>query len=223
MKPIPSRLRIVLFALAVLLSAGLILGGHYYLQLTADVEAASLDAPNALDARELERKLKMYDEALKSSRHGFIRLSEVEINSYLHEHYTGKRNEGQPDQLSDGCWLTKCRADLTGNEVIFFSWVQVRWHHRTLNVCWQRTAALHRVADRWEFVLKSMRVGRQQIRPGLWPRVDAFFQTADQGFQEKFAWLLTQPALEIKTSQLSQQPELRLYTFPDAGALRAAQ
>ncbi|MHB8519692.1 MAG: hypothetical protein ACYDH9_02930 [Limisphaerales bacterium] len=223
MKPIPSRLRIVLFALAALLSAGLMLGGHYYLQLTADVEAAGLEAPNTLDARELERKLTMFDEALKSSRHGFIRLSEVEINSYLHEHYPGKRNDGEPDQLSDGCRLIRCRADLTGNEVIFYSWVQMRWHHRAFGFCWQRTAALHRAADRWEFALKSMRVGRQEIRPELWRRVDTLFQTADQGFQEEFAWLMGRPALEIKPSELSQAPELRLYTFPDAGALRAAQ
>jgi hypothetical protein len=223
MKSIPSRLRIVLFCLGAILSVGLILAGHGYYQLTAPVDAAGLQAPNNLDAKELERKRGMFEAALKTSRHGFIRLSEVEINSYLHEHYHLKAGGGAAAEAENGCRLLKCNADLITGGVVFYSWVQVNWRGRSRTVCWQRMAEVRRAGDHWEFALTSMHVGRQQIPQRYWANVTEFLHGADQPFSESYAWLTKIPNLEIRLSEIGHQPELRLYTFPNTGQLRQAQ
>jgi hypothetical protein len=222
-KPIPSRVRIGLFSLVAVVGVGLILGGHSYLELTATVEAPGLEAPDNLDARELLRKVKLFDAAWHSARRGFIRLSEVEINSYLQELTPATDGSSAGAAAASGARPVRCRADLTADGVIFYSWVEWHWGRHTWDLCWRRHAVLRHVPGHWEFAVDSMRVGELKIPPGYWSKVDAILGAADKPFAARYAWLMKVPALEVEPNGLTHQPELRLYTFADTAALSRAQ
>ncbi|MBU6400245.1 MAG: hypothetical protein KGS61_07985 [Verrucomicrobia bacterium] len=223
MKVIPSRARIVLWSAGVLLSLALVIAAYGYYQLSAGVDPPGLEAPNILDARESSRKIKLLDQALSASKHGFIRLSEVEINSYLHAHYPDPRTATNAPPDRDSCRLVKCCVDLVTGAVVFYSWVDLTWHGHTWTLCWQRAVQPRPQGDGWTFSLTAMHVGNLPIPPRFWGNVSEIFAGADAVFTRQYTWLTRLPAVVIQPSELDQAPELRLYTFRDPGLWRDAQ
>src|ERR1051325_1785827 len=61
--------------------------------LTSEIEIAFTQDPNKVEAHEANRKLQLFSEAREAKRRGFIRLSEVEINSFLDGRSFGTTNK----------------------------------------------------------------------------------------------------------------------------------
>jgi hypothetical protein len=58
-----------------------------------------------------------------------------------------------------------------------------------------------------------MRVGKVEIPEMFWPQIDQFFFKSDRCFHGREDWLSRLPAITLTRNELSQSPELRLYTY----------
>ncbi|MBI2925415.1 MAG: hypothetical protein HYY24_06890 [Verrucomicrobia bacterium] len=197
--------------------------GYWYVQLTAAVELTGVQAPNAMDAQEAGRKLKLFEQAQQNNRNGFIRLTEVELNSHLQSRYLGgfEKDATPPDAEQTG--LLGGRADLASETFTWYCFLEKRWRKLSLNVCWARTFSVARASDHWALTLRSMRIGDVEIPPRYWPRVETMLGGVDQVFTEESAWLAQLPAVEVRPNEFSRNPELRLYTYPDPAVLQQAK
>ncbi len=215
-------LKKILLALTVAIGAILLAGGYYFYQVTRDVDTDWADAPNSVDALEARRKLRLFQEAQKVSRRGFIRLSEVELNSYLEKNYSADSASAQTNAPARN-GLRQSLVALNVPEVTFYCWVRKKMIGFSVDFVWQRTVRLERTADHWVFPVQSMQVGKLEIQPRCWPFVNRFLGGADQAFSKQFDWLAHLPGLEIAENELSRRPELRLYTYAAKAVGREAK
>lgn len=192
------------------------------LKLTAEVDLEGVETPNILDAREAERKLALFSDAMKIARRGFVRLSEVEINSYIEQRYFG--NSASPAKTTGtagepGARVLRAAAFLSHEAVTWTCWVRGEWFGRPREWVWQRTFELvPNCPEASDFRLASMSVGQLQIPRVLWPQVQAAFADVDDLFTHQAVWLANVPAVEIKTNVFSLKPEVRLFTYHVNGA-----
>ncbi len=215
-------LKKILLALAVAIGAILLAGGYLFFQIKRDVDTDWADAPNSVDALEARRKLRLFQEAQKVSRRGFVRLSEVELNSYLEQNYSATAAAAQTNAPgSNG--LLKSFVSLSVPDVTFYCWVKKRMIGFSVDFVWQRTVRLERTADRWNFPVQAMKVGNLEIRPRFWQLANRHLGGADQAFSKQFDWLAHLPGLEIAENELSHRPELRLYTYAAKAGGREAK
>jgi hypothetical protein len=207
----PTWVRRLYYVLAVLSVLALLAICYGYFQLTASVIPDGVGRANVLDAQEAEKKLKLYMEAQKISRPGFVRLSEVEINSYLQRHYFSDSNGGTQ---REGARLVRTQAVLSPRAIIWYCWVEKDWLGCSTELVWQRTFELGRAKDgRCTFNLKAMKVGRVKVPKPLWDTVETSLGNVDGMFTDRFDWVTQMPALELKTNAASFKPELRLFTY----------
>ncbi len=210
---VPNWLKKVLFGVAAVFCGALILAGYYYMQLTADAELAGIEVPSSLDLKEATRKLQLFEGALKASRPGFVRLSEVEINAYLQDRYGTGTNH--PAAGSTTPVMTRCVADLTRSEVTIYTWVSKPWLGRNWSLVWQRNGQVARENDRWGFKLNSMQVGHITIPEDRWKTVFAELGGSDSVFDDQLKWLSQLPSVQIRMDEMQRQLELRLYTYQE--------
>jgi hypothetical protein len=214
----PSVAKKTLRVLLILLGVAVVFGGYFYLRLTADVELAGVQPPNGFDAQEAARKLKLFEQAKEGARKGFIRLTEVELNSYLRERYLGGFGKTPSASAAATNGLLDCRLDLATNRLTLFCWLEKeRWKQR-VGLCWTRTFGVARTNDRWTLNLQAMRIGDLDVPPRWWPRVQAALGQVDEVFTAESAWAAQLPAVELRANEFSQSPELRLYTYPEPAA-----
>jgi hypothetical protein len=207
----------------VLLGILVLVAGYWYMQFTAEVGSTSLESPNIFDAQEADRKLKLFEGAQRDAKKGFIRLTEIELNSYLREHYLGGFKKGAaPGPESGQRGLLDCRLDLTRNGMVWHCWLhKPLWKH-TARLYWERTFGLARAGDQWTFALRSMRVGDVDVPRRFWPQVQGFLGGVDEVFVKQSNWVAQLPAVELRPNEFSQSPELRLYTYPDPSVVQQA-
>jgi hypothetical protein len=194
---------------AVFFVAAIAAAGSALYMLTRPLEVAFTQEPNAVEAHEANRKLKLLNEAQSTQKRGFVRFSEVEINSFLE----GRYNAGNHSATNSRLKLVKSGVLLGPDHVTF-----VTWHHAPifgleLPLVWQRVVTPSKGTNGWTFALESMRVGDLEIPPQYWSHVEAILGHTDSLFEERKSWLQSLPLVSIARNEQSKSPEFRLYTY----------
>jgi len=184
------------------------LGGVAYLgtQLTAAVPVEFRQETNAVEAREANRKLRLLEEALQAKRPGFVRLSEVEINSHLKEKFQGTNAPAGEGKLH----LVRTGVLLGFSRVTFVNWLARPLFGQEVPVVWQRVFKLGEGGD--PFVLESMQVGEMAIPKRFWPQAEQWLGGNDTVFTERREWLAGLPKVTLARSEAGKEPELRLFS-----------
>src|ERR1044071_8976630 len=99
------------------LAAVLLACGYYGYELSRHEDPGLLQGANAPDAKEATRKLKLLTDAQKSGKRGFVRLSEIEINSFLNSEYN---TAGTTNVLPHATTLRGC-VDLSRKDLIWYA------------------------------------------------------------------------------------------------------
>jgi hypothetical protein len=193
------------FAFLAVLTLGAAGALGFYLTRPLDVDFAQ--DPNTVEAQEADRKLKLLTEAQSARKQGFVRFSEVEINSFLDGKYRSGSSTGGPLEL------VKAGVLLDEGRFSFVTWHRAQVFGLELPFVWQRVVRPSREADGWSFTLESMRIGALNIPEGHWPRVEKFFGATDTIFEERMAWLKSLPLVTLAHNEESKLPEVRLYTY----------
>lgn len=209
-------------ALLILAGLGILVLGYLYMRLTAEVIVPGAQSPTALDAQEATRKLRLFQEARADSKKGFIRLTEVELNSYLRAKYLGGFDRRALPETALRHGVLECRADLDTNAVDWYCWVRLSRWEQQIDLCWVRRFRLARADGRWTLELLGMRIGEVDIPSRYWSKVQTWLGEADALFAEDCSWLAESPAVELRPNEFSRTPELRLYTYPEPAAMPAA-
>jgi hypothetical protein len=178
--------------------------GYY---ATRPLEVDFVQDPNEVEAQEANRKLKLLTEAQSERKQGFVRFSEVEINSFLE----GKYQSG--DSTSGPIQLVKAGVLLDEGQFTFVTWHRAVVYGYEVPFVWQRTVRPVKGTNGWNFAMESMRVGAMSIPAGHWPRVERVFGTTDTLFEERMAWLKSLPMVTLANNEQSKSPEVRLYTY----------
>ena len=211
----PRRRFVVIFAVLFLLVAGTA-GGTFFYLLTRDLPAHWQD-PNRVELIEADRKLKLLNEALAEKTRGFVRLSEVEINSFIEDRYSVQTNSTK----GEGPGMDRAVVLLTSTNLTLVTWVTKPLFGRELPLVWHRSLAPVQETNGWRMVMTAMRVGELNIPPRFWSKVEAELSGADGVFEERKVWLAQIPTVAIMRNEVNQKPELRLYTYvPESKDLR---
>ena len=179
-----------------------------FYQLTRPSEIEFAQDPNPVEAHEANRKLRLLAQARESNRFGWVRLSEVEINSFIETSYSLPTNAPANPSVR----IVKSGVLLHPTNLTFITWIEkplLRW---ALPFVWQRTVTPKEQDGKWVFEVTSMTVGNVNIPEKLWPKVGEAFGAADAIFEERRAWVEKLPWLALLRNELSSAPELRLYS-----------
>lgn len=177
--------------------------------LTRPLEVDFAQDPNAVEAHEADRKLKLFNEAQASRRQGFVRLSEVEINSFL----DGRYNSAKNSRTNDPVKLVKSGVLLGASDITFVTWHQAPLLGFKFPFVWQRVISPVKETNGWTFNLHSMQVGNVNVPPQHWARVNDFFGGNDSLFEDRKVWLRNLPLVTMAHNEQSKSPEIRLYTY----------
>lgn len=175
--------------------------------LTRPVPAPFAERPNSVEAQEADRKLKLLTEAQSGRKQGFVRFSEVEINSFLDGKYQSGNASNAPVRL------TKAGVLLDEDQITVITWHEAPVYGFNLPFVWQRVVVPVKEKDGWSFTLRSMSVGQVQIPNTQWHRVEQYLGATDSLFQERREWLKTLPMVTLAKNEESESPEVRLYTY----------
>jgi hypothetical protein len=187
------------------LAVGAVGAAGYF--LTRPLAVAFAAPPNAVEAQEADRKLRLLTEAQSERKQGFVRFSEVEINSFLDGKYRSANATNAPVRL------VKAGVLLDEGQITVVTWHQAPVFGYNLPFVWQRVVTPVRQTNGWSFAVRSMRVGDVEIPEGHWPRVEQFLGATDALFQERREWLKTLPMVTLARNEESDSPEVRLYTY----------
>ena len=177
--------------------------GYY---LTRPLQTDFALRPTVVEAQEANRKLKLLNEAQSSRKQGFVRFSEVEINSFL-DKYNSSNSTNSPVKL------VKAGVFLGEKDVNFVTWHNVDVFGFKIPFVWQRVITPLKQKEGWSFAVRTMKVGAVEIPEGHWPRVEQLLGMSDALFAERKEWLKTVPMVSLAQNELSETPEVRLYTY----------
>ncbi len=184
--------------------------GFVIWRATQEVDPGWLSKLNQKEADEARRKIKLVSDALKSSKRGFVNLSQLEINSYITANTTeavkGKTNTG-PAVLVKSC------MDMSYQDFGWYCLVKKTIYGKTFEVTWERTVGLEQAGGKWTFPIKTMRVGEFKVPKQLWQKVEQFFGPVDQIYNSDFEWLSKLPGIQITTNTVTRKPQLTLYSY----------
>jgi hypothetical protein len=192
------------FALCVALVVAAVGAAGYY--LTRPLPTGFAMPPNVVEAQEANRKLKLLNEAQSARRQGFVRFSEVEINSFLDKYNSGNSTNAPVK-------LVKAGVFLGDKEVNFVTWHNVDVFGYKVPFVWQRVLTPIKQKEGWSFALRTMKVGAVEIPEGNWPKVEQVLGMTDALFTERKEWLKTLPMVQLALNEQSESPEVRLYTY----------
>jgi hypothetical protein len=205
------RVKKALMALGGALAAVVLVAIYYGYQLTRQEDTGMHIGVNTPDAQAVTRKLKILQDAQLSGKKGWVRFSEVEMNSFLHYEFNSaalSTNEPLPEVETARSFI-----DLTKQDVVWYSYVQRRVLGRPIQFLWERTLSISSENGRWTFPVKAMRVGDVEIPRRFWAQVDKFFEGADAKYQLRRQWIEKVPYLQLTNNELSTLPELRIYSY----------
>jgi hypothetical protein len=194
-------------ALLFVLGAGAVGAAGYY--LTRPLDVAFTQDPNTVEAQEADRKLRLLTEAQSERKQGFVRFSEVEINSFLE----GKYQVGSPSAGESPVELLKAGVLLDDGQITFVTWHRMPLMGFEVPLVWQRVITPQSTTNGWNFAVRSMRVGAVQVPAEHWERVEKLLGATDTIFEERKAWLKSLPMVTLAKNEQSESPEVRLYTY----------
>jgi hypothetical protein len=175
--------------------------------LTRDADLEFAQNPNSVEAHEAKRKLALFNEAQSAKRKGFVRFSEVEINSFL------AQEQKKDSRTNSAVRLVRSSVLLTPPNITFVSWHTATVLGVNLPFVWQRTVNMNKGAEGWSFSTRQMRVGTVTLPETCWPWAEKFFGHSDHIFNEREEWLAKLPEISLNHNDASRLPELRLYTY----------
>lgn len=209
MSSLSTKRRTVLWGLFIILSFAAVSIGVLIYLVTRPIELRFTQDPNPLDAHEAKRKLTLLNEAREGKRMGWVRLSEVEINSFLEKEY----NEPRKSRTNSPVEFVKTGLLLHTNSLTLVTWLNVPAKFTELPIAWQRTVRPVRENDGWTFKVQSMRLGHLEIPDRFWPQVQSFLGSSDGVFEERRAWLANVPKVALMKNEMSTAMEFRLYSY----------
>src|SRR5687767_7199144 len=174
------------------------------------------DHPNAIEASEARRKLKLYDTSLESGQRGFVRLSELEINSYLASVLspTNRSTNAVEGEVSGPVKLRKAAVGLTATNIMLFSWGEAKPLGLPLKFMVQRGLRINQSGTNdWTIATDFMKIGELEIEPKHWPRFQPYLAALDKPLLEQLKWTTNIQAMIVIKADLNTRPEFRLYTF----------
>jgi hypothetical protein len=177
--------------------------------ITRPFDAEFAQQPNAVEAHEANRKLKLLNDAQSAEKRGFVRFSEVEINSFLE----GRYNATKEAQTNGPVKLVKSGVLLGSDKITFVTWHEAVIFGMNLPIVWQRAVSPAQTTNGWSFTVASMRVGNLDVPEQYWGHVEKFLGTGDALFEDRKAWLKSLPLVTLGHNELSKSPEFRLYTY----------
>ena len=206
MGKVKGILKKLFIALAVTIVLALVAVGAAGYYLTRPLALDFEQQPNAYEADEANRKLKLLNQAQSSGKQGFVRFSEVEINSFLNGKYKGAATN-TPLQL------VKAGVILGEGKITFVTWHNATAFGYNLPFVWQRVVKPIKTTNSWNFEVASMRVGDVEIPEGHWEKIEKVLGATDSLFDERKDWLKSLPMVTLAKNEQSETPEVRLYTY----------
>jgi hypothetical protein len=193
----------VLLALLVLAGAVLVFA------LTREIDPEWTHAPTKAELPEANRKLRLFTKARTDGTKGYIRLSEVEINSLLEDQLATSRTNspGFPEDL------LHAGVSLTRTNISWYYWEKKRLAGLPLPFSWQRVTSPTKSASGWDFPVAQMYVGAVKLPVRCWQWADWFLGSPDGLFEERKSWLAHLPWMELTAGESTEATELKLYTY----------
>jgi hypothetical protein len=204
-----TRAKHVLFVvglLFVVLLVGALVGAY---MISRDPGFA-FENPNAFEANRFVTKLRRYENARTNGHQGFVRFSQAEINSYIRQTMTNIPASREGSSLR----LRRVGIGLSNTNLTLFTWGQCSFLKLPLKFCVQRGYRIEQNGtNQWEMPLESFKVGEVEVPRRYWDSAAAFFKPLDQPALDSFPWRTNVPALLVRKNEISDRPELRLYTY----------
>jgi hypothetical protein len=170
--------------------------------------------PNSIEASAARTKLKNYDGAFARGDRGYVRLTQVEINSYLMTLRTNFTTNKIERVSRVPVNLHRVGINLGKTNFVLYSWAEARVFGLKLPFVLQRGFEIKQQGtNQWEFPVEWVRVGDLEIPSELWPRLDGIIKDADAPLLAEFHWLTNIQAMLVTKNEISERPEFRLYTY----------
>jgi|GEM_PF-1671190 len=199
-----KRVGVLLGVLVALVVVGAL---YFAFEISRDVNF-DWENPNNIEAAEARRKLKKYETALVKHQDGWVRFSQLEINSYLMSATTNELAEGA------GYQLRRVGVELTTTNATFYSWGETHFLKLPLSFVLQRTFRIRQGGTNvWDLPIDELKIGDLEIPKRFWPRLKPAIHALDRPLVDYLGWATNVQALLITKNEISQRPELRLYTY----------
>lgn len=193
----------------VVLLAALVLG----LMATWPVTPPWLQIPNPAHQYDAIVKWRLLEDSRRLGRKGYVRFSEVEINSHVGDWLVQRREavgEGGGDLPKRICF------ELKPDRVNLYYWFDSTVLGRPRESVWIRTLKFNpnaTGASRWS--LSEIRLGRAPLPKFVWGRVLGWLSQTDRRLADtRFEWVLENLNCVLSKDVQSGLPELRIYTHP---------
>ena len=194
--------------LILVLLVGALVGAY---MLSRDPGVA-LENPNVVEAVRFKKKLTRYENAKANGDRGFVRFTQLEINSYIHQTMTNSA-----DTNGAAMHLRHVGVGLGDTNLTVYSWGECHFFSLPLKFVVQRSFDIQTEGTNgWQMPMESFKIGEVEVPKKWWDSASAWIEPLDEPVKETFAWHTNIPALFVTKNELSQRPELRLYTYKAA-------
>ena len=169
----------------------------------------AFENPNKFEADRFVTKLAKYETALTNQQKGFVRFSQAEINSYIRQSMTNA-----VETNAAGLHLRRIGIGLGNTNVMVYTWAQYKALGLPLKFCVQRGFRINQNGtNEWEMPQESFKVGEVEVPKRYWDSANSFLRPLDEPALEQFAWRTNIQAILVRKNEISDHPELRLYTY----------
>lgn len=201
--------RIVLaFGLLMMVVVVAALVGAY--MISRDPGSDFLEHPNVVEANHFRAKLARYENAVTNKQPGFVRFSQLEINSFIRQSVTNLSS----DTNAPGMHLRRVGVGLNSTNFTLYSWGEYRAFNLPLKFVVQRGFRIQQEgSNQWETPMEWLKIGEIEVPKRWWGSVTPMLDPLDQPVKESFPWTTNIQALLITKNDLSQRPELRMYNY----------
>lgn len=197
-----------LFAVGLLAACLVLVAGWFVFEITRD-PGVSWEAPTAVEDSEARRKIKLYEKSLAGAQQGFVRFSPSELNAFLTSITTNA-------QMSADAPLRLKRAaiDITRTNITYSALTERRIFNQPIDIIVQRGFhVVQRGTNHWDLPLDWIKIGHLEVPQKYWRKMTPIVKPIDEALAAHFKWATNIPAMLVTKNDLSQRPELRLYTF----------
>ena len=208
-----KRAYLAFVALVVLLLAG---AGYLGYMLTRDPGIA-WDAPNALEAELAAKQLAFYKKSKAEGVRGWVKLTEVELNSYLQSALTNTNKVAETDAAPAPRFpvtLKRIGVSLHKRDLTIYSWGEIKVVSLPVPFVVERTVSIQQEGtNHWDLALQSLRIGEVEVPKRFWPNFAPTLQALDASVLSRLSWTTNINAMLVAKNELSQRSELHLYTY----------
>ncbi len=203
-----KRLRFLLGVAAASLLAGFL----WLAYLASRDPGLDWENPNVVEAAEAQRKLRLYEKSLADASLGYVRLSQLEVNSFLLGISTNQPAAiDAPPPLAR---LTRAGVSLSPTNIAYFAWGEAKLAFLPLRFVLRREFHVEQGGPPfWELPPDSIRIGDLPVPRRFWEALSPVIQGLDAPLAAGLHWATNIPALLVRKNEMSQRPELRLYTY----------